>query len=58
MNNWKIKLKQKWNEDPWLCIAVGGIALTGAAKLIDAWSAAKGRSAYAKQVDYRVNNRR
>lgn len=55
------KLKQRWEEDPMTCIVVGafviGTVFTAGAKLIDATSAAKGRSAYAKQVDYRVKNR-
>jgi len=52
------KLKQKWREDPMLCLVVGGFVLTAGAKFIDAWSAAKGRQAYAQQVDYRINTRK
>jgi hypothetical protein len=55
---WKDKLKQKWNEDPITCIAVGSGAVYAAAALLNAVSAMKGRSAYAKQVDYRVNTPR
>lgn len=51
---WKDKLKAYWNENPVACIAVGAFAATAAAKLIDALSAAQGRRAYARQVDYRV----
>lgn len=56
--NWKDKIKQQWNENPLAVIGVGALAVTAASKLIDAWSAAKGRNAYAKQVNYRVNTRR
>jgi hypothetical protein len=52
---WKDKLKMYWDENPLAVITVGALAVTAAAKLIDAMSAAQGRRAYAKQVDYRVN---
>lgn len=52
------KLQQKWEDDPMQCIVVGALAATAAAKLIDAVSAAQGRRAYAKQVDYRVRARK
>lgn len=55
---WKTKIKQFWNEHPVECIVIGTLAVTAAAKLIDAVSAAKGRSAYAKQVNYRVSHHR
>lgn len=55
---WKDKLKRQWNENPLACIAIGAMAVSAAAKLLDAVSAAQGRKAYAKQVDYRVSNRR
>jgi hypothetical protein len=51
------KLKQKFNEDPMTVIVVGALAATAVAKLVDAISAAQGRHAYAKQVDYRVNSK-
>ena len=54
---WKDKLKQYWNDNPVACIAVGAFAATAAAKLIDALSAAQGRRAYARQVDYRVTHK-
>lgn len=54
----KDKLKQYWNERPLECIAVGAAAVTAAAKLIDAMSAAQGRRAYAKQVNYKVNRKK
>jgi hypothetical protein len=54
-NKYVNKLKQKFEEDPITTILVGAMAVTAAAKLIDAASAAQGRRAYAKQVQYRVN---
>lgn len=55
---WKVKLKKAWDENPLAVIAIGAIAVTAVAKLIDATSAAQGRRAYARQVDYRVTTRR
>lgn len=54
---WKTKIKQQWNENPINCIIVAAFAATAAAKVIDTMSAAQGRHAYAKQVNYRVNNK-
>ena len=51
---WKEKLKKAWDENPLACIAVGGLAITAIAKLIDATSAAQGRRAYARQIDYKI----
>jgi hypothetical protein len=51
---WKDKLKKQWDENPLAVIAVGALAATAAAKLIDALGAAQGRRAYARQVDYRI----
>lgn len=53
---WKERLKKEWNENPMQFIVVAAFAATAAAKLIDAGSAAQGRRAYARQVNYRVNN--
>lgn len=50
------KIKQKFNEDPLTVIVIGALATTATAKLIDALSAAQGRRAYAKQVNYRVKH--
>lgn len=52
------RIKLEWERNPLGCIIVGIAAATAAAKLIDAVSASKGRAAYAKQVDYRINTRR
>lgn len=54
MENWKLKLKKAWDENPVAVIAVGALAVTATAKLIDAMSAAQGRRAYARQVDYKI----
>ena len=54
---WKDKLKKAWDENPLLVVAIGAVAVTATAKLIDSLSAAQGRRAYAKQVDYRVHNK-
>lgn len=51
------KLKEAWDENPMTVIAVGAGAILAAAKFVDAVSAAQGRRAYAKQVDYRVKTR-
>lgn len=46
------KLKKKFDENPLETIAVCALAVTAAAKLLDAVSAAQGRRAYAQQVQY------
>jgi len=51
-------LKKKWEEDPLVVLGVGAAVVTAAAKLIDSLSARRGRNAYARQVNYRVKNRR
>ena len=55
MNKGIEKLKKKFEEDTITFIIVASFAVTAAAKLIDAASAAQGRRAYAQQVNYRVN---
>jgi len=50
------KLKKQVEENPILAIGVGAAAVTAAAKLIDAITAAQGRHAYAKQINYKVKN--
>ena len=56
------KIEQKFNEDPMTVIVIGtlavGTVLGSAAKLIDASSASKGRKAYARQIDYKINHQR
>jgi len=51
------KLKKYWDENPLEVIAVASGAAIAVAKIVDAVSAAQGRRAYAKQVNYRVNKR-
>ena len=53
---WKDRIKQEWDENPIAVIAIGGMVLTALAKIIDSWSSAQSRRAYARQVDQR--NRR
>lgn len=55
---WKDKLKKAWNDNPLQVVLITGFAATAAAKVLDALSAAQGRRAYAKQVDYKVRNRK
>jgi hypothetical protein len=52
------KVKQKFNDDPIPVILVGAVAVTAVAKFIDAVSAAQGRRAYARQVQYSTRRRR
>jgi len=52
------KLKQQWNDQPLTVLAVGAAVATAAAKLVDVFSSAQGRRAYAKQVDYRIKKRK
>lgn len=54
MKNGIEKLKRKFEEDPITTIIVLNLAVTAAAKLLDSVSAAQGRRAYAKQVNYRT----
>lgn len=55
---WKDRLKAQWDENPIAVISVGALAATAVAKVFDTMSAAKGRRAYAKQVNYRVKNKK
>lgn len=55
---WKDKLKRQWDENPMAVLTVGALVATATAQLLNALSAAQGRRAYARQVNYRVNNRR
>jgi hypothetical protein len=51
------RLKQEWERQPLTVLFIAGVAATGLAKLLDASSAAQGRRAYAKQVEYRTRNK-
>lgn len=46
------KLKQKFDENPLETMLVVAAVVTAAAKLLDTYSAAQGRRAYAQQVQY------
>lgn len=52
------KLKKKFDENPLETVAVCALAVTAAAKLIDALSAAQGRRAYSQQVRYSTSRKR
>lgn len=58
MKKFTDRIKLEWERNPLNVIVVAALAASAAAKLIDAVSASKGRSAYARQVDYRINTRR
>lgn len=47
-------LKRQAEENPLMALGVAAALITSIAKLLDANSAAKGRKAYAKQVDLRA----
>lgn len=51
-------VKREFKENPVGFIAAAGAALGGVSALINAVSAAQGRRAYAKQVKYRVKNKK
>jgi hypothetical protein len=51
------KFKQAWDENPVAVLAAGGLTITAVAKLIDSFSAARGRNAYARQVDYKLRRK-
>lgn len=50
-------LKKAWNDNPLAVIGVGALAVTSAAKFLDAVSAAQGRKAYAKQINHSVKQK-
>jgi len=51
---WKDQLEKDWNENPLKVLAITALVANASARLLNAWSAAKGRRAYAKHVNYRV----
>jgi hypothetical protein len=51
------KIKTAWANDPMLTIVIASLAITAVAKVMDSASAAQGRRAYAKSVDYRINHK-
>lgn len=55
---WQDRLKKQFDENPVQVIGVFALAVTAISKLIDARSAARGRRAYARQIDYKIRNSR
>lgn len=53
MEKAKMKIKKAWEEDPLQVIAIGALAATAAAKLIDAGTKASNSRAWKKEVDRR-----
>lgn len=51
---WQDQLKKEWNENPLKVVAITALTANAAARLLNAWSASKGRRAYARQVNYRI----
>ena len=51
------KLKQQWDENPTMVVAVGAGAVTALAKLIEATAGIQSRRAYAKQVNNRAKKK-
>lgn len=47
------KIKEQWDENPMLVIAVGTAALTATGKLIDAVASIPSKRAYAKRMNKR-----
>ena len=58
MNKFFTKLKAQAEENPTVAIGLGTAVVATATKLVDTISAAQGRKAYAKQVKYRVKNKK
>lgn len=54
MENGIEKLKKMWNENPLQVIAVGALAATAAAKLLDATTSARNSRAWQREVDRRI----
>jgi len=58
MNKAWLKIKQAWEENPLMVIAIGAAALTAGAKVIDATSNYKGRKTWEREVDRRIRTTR
>lgn len=54
MNNAMDRLKKAWNENPLQVIAIGALAATAAAKLIEASTSARNSKAWNREVDRRI----
>lgn len=55
---WKTKIQQYWEKDPLTVIAVATGAVVAATGVFNALSAAQGRRAYAKQINYKIKNKK
>lgn len=55
---WYDQIKKQFDENPAQTVMVAALATTALAKLIDAVSVSKGRRAYARQIDYKIRQRR
>ncbi len=51
---WVDSIKMEWEDKPLNVLIVVALVANSAARVMNAWSAAKGRKAYAKQVSHRV----
>lgn len=61
MNRKKIntdKIIQAFEENPVAFMAGAGTLLIGVSKIIDSVASARGSNAYARQVDYRIKNKK
>lgn len=52
------KLEAQFNENPLQVIAIGSLAATGVAKLINAIATYKGRKTWDREVDRRIKKER
>ena len=58
MEKFLLKLKEQAEENPLLALGAAATVITAISKLADSHSAAKGRKAYAKQVNHRVKTKK
>lgn len=52
------KIKQAWDDNPLQTAAVGALVVTAAAKFLDAWSNARGRRTWDREVARRERGSR
>jgi len=58
MNKAIERLKQAWDENPLACIAVGALAVTATAKLMEARTNQVKRRTWEREVDRRIQHNR
>lgn len=58
MDKFMAKLIQQAQDNPAAAFGIGAALIASTSKLIDSISSARGRAAYAKQVNYRVKNKK